>query len=315
MEQCTFKKEEFSIDVVLLLAWFELLILVPVGTTIFIIFDWFILAPTQKHVETQLNVKHTIARRLSIVGNGISSQVIKGMRRLSTVGNQLKKRLSVTVVPEIEMKKRVRSVKMTILVDDHHLETRRSAINLLPYIRNQRHQLQVMDHRDTDIDIAQLIYQQAVNSIKAYRFTLNDVDELDDFDRQWEKYFPRKDTNVSNTNRYDVFSKSFHTEIFSIHEHSSELYDNLKNLPPHVCGLEILKLFFIDLLGKDTEEAKIFESQFEDNLKAKRVVSIYLKAFMILLMIILNVYFVYISLLYCSDKSYEWQFNWYQKHY
>ena len=111
--------------------------------------------------------------------------------------------------------------------------------------------------------------------------------------------------------RYDAFSKPLYAEISKVQEKSSELYSSLKNTPSHICGVEILKLFFIDLLGRDSEEAKIFESTFESNLKAKPVVSIYLKVAMLLLMVGLNVYFVYMSLLYCSDKSHDWQFHWF----
>ena len=78
----------------------------------------------------------------------------------------------------------------------------------------------------------------------------------------------------------------------------------------HVCGVEILKTFFVDLLGRGTEEADIFLATFEDSLKAKKVVSIYTKVIMILLMIGLNIYFTYTSLLYCSDKSRQWQLHW-----
>jgi len=62
--------------------------------------------------------------------------------------------------------------------------------------------------------------------------------------------------------------------------------------------------------GRETEEAKIFESTFESNMEAKNVVSLYFKAVMILLIVGLNIYFVYISIMYCSDKSYGWQLNW-----
>jgi hypothetical protein len=78
----------------------------------------------------------------------------------------------------------------------------------------------------------------------------------------------------------------------------------------HVCGVELLKTFFVDLLGRGSEEADIFLATFEDSLKAKKVVSVYTKVIMILLMVALNIYFTYISLIYCSDKSYQWQLHW-----
>lgn len=75
--ECIFSEGDFSIYTIIFLAWFELLILAPLGSLVFFIFDEFILAPTPKSVENQLKVNHgvSLGRRLSQIGNGISSQV------------------------------------------------------------------------------------------------------------------------------------------------------------------------------------------------------------------------------------------------
>jgi hypothetical protein len=285
---------------VIFLAWFELLILAPLGSLIILIFDEFILAPTRKNVENQLKVSHSVSlgRRLSQVGSGISS----GIRRLSAVGNQLRRLSLVSKSPEEDFRKRAKTIRKTILVDDTLVETRRSAINLLPYNISQRHHHHTVEQEDAnDAGTAQALYQKAISAIKTYRSALSG-DNLIEFDRLWERYF-QDNGSSDDSDKYDSFSNALYLEVLTVQEQSTEIYTSLKSAPVHVCGVEILKTFFVDLLGRGTEEADIFLATFEDSLKAKKVVSIYTKVIMILLMVGLNIYFTYISLLYCSDKS------------
>ena len=107
-----------------------------------------------------------------------------------------------------------------------------------------------------------------------------------------------------------TFSPSIFEEILSVHKQANAIYTNIKDSPNHILGAEILKKFLIDLLGRDSDEAKIFETSIESNLKATQVVSIYLKVATIFLMVALNIYFVYMSVLLCSDKNFEWQITW-----
>ena len=113
------------------------------------------------------------------------------------------------------------------------------------YNYHQRHRQHIVEMDDAnDHDIAQALYQKATDSIKAYRRHLNG-DELIEFDRNWECYFPETDSG----DRYAKFSQSLYSKISRIQELGSEDYAYLKDIPPHVCGVEILKTFFVDLLG------------------------------------------------------------------
>jgi len=253
-EACTFSEEEFSIYTIIYLAWFELLILAPVGSLIMVIFYCFILAPTQSNVQNQFKVRHisAIGRRLSQVGSGISSQLSNGVRRLSVLGDQVTsgiRRLSTVVrASDAFVKKKAQSVRKTILLDDQLVEKRQSMVTVLVQNYHQRHRQHIVEMDGAnDHDIAQALYQKATDSIKAYRRTLND-DELIDFDRHWECYFPETDT-ISSGSRYDKFSQPLYSKICHTQELGSEDYSYLKDVPPHVCGVEILKAFFVDLLG------------------------------------------------------------------
>ena len=259
-DECLFNDSEFSMSVVLFLAWFELFIVAPLGSLIIVIFDMVILAPTQVVVQEQLKMNHTtsFARRMSTIGNGISNGISNGMRRLSTVGSQLR-RLSMSMqVADIDMKKRVQSVRKTILVNNDLVETRRNVVSLLSYTnhhRHRQHQVEVTDAND--IDIAQALYQKSVACIKEYRHQLNDIDR-GTFDQYWDQYFDdaesSKSDNIINTedeqlttsivndnttatSRYDKFSKSLYEEILLVQEKSSEIYTNIKNSPSHIIGI------------------------------------------------------------------------------
>jgi hypothetical protein len=265
-EVCRFSEEEFSIYTIIYLAWFELLILVPVGSIILVIFHFFILAPAQSNVQSQFKVRHisAIGRRLSSVGTGVSSQLSSGVRRLSVLGNQVTggiRRLSTVVrASEGVVKKKAQSVRKTILLDDKLVEKRRSMVTVLVHNYHQRHRQHIVEMDGAnDHDIAQALYQKATDSIKAYRRHLSD-DELVEFDKHWECYFPETDTSSSSSSsggggssssgsRYDKFSQSLYTKICHTQELGSEDYAYLKDIPPHVCGVEILKAFFVDLLG------------------------------------------------------------------
>jgi hypothetical protein len=251
-EACNFSDEQFSIYTIVFLAWFELLILAPLGSIILIIFNYFILAPTQSNVQSQFKVRHisAIGRRLS----GVSSHLSSGVRRLSVLGNQVTggiRRLSAVVrASEGVVKKKAQSVRKTILLDDKLVEKRHSMVTVLVHNYHQRHRQHIVEMDGAnDHDIAQALYQKATDSIKAYRRHLND-DELIEFDRHWECYFPETDSGSSGSgSRYDKFSQSLYTKICHTQELGSEDYAYLKDIPPHVCGVEILKAFFVDLLG------------------------------------------------------------------
>ena len=81
-------------------------------------------------------------------------------------------------------------------------------------------------------------------------------------------------------------------------------------MPASVLGVQLMKLFLCDLLGRDTVEAKIFQQAVEKELPTTRVVSIWTKILAIAVMVGLNFYFVFAAILYGKDKSYTWQGIW-----
>lgn len=81
-------------------------------------------------------------------------------------------------------------------------------------------------------------------------------------------------------------------------------------MAPNVAGVQCMKLFLSDLLGRDTTDAKIFNQAVEKELRTTEVVSIYIKILAVLVVIGLNTYFVFGAIMYGRDKSYKWQTIW-----
>ena len=74
----------------------------------------------------------------------------------------------------------------------------------------------------------------------------------------------------------------------------------------------LMQLFLVDLLGRNTIEAKIFSRGIDKEMKKVMVLPISLKVLAGVLMILLNFYFVYGSILYARGKSTDWQGKWLQ---
>ena len=72
-------------------------------------------------------------------------------------------------------------------------------------------------------------------------------------------------------------------------------------------GLEILHLFIIDLLGRQTPAARIFETKSEEDFKHARVVTRREKYLAVAVLLALNGFFVYFSILTGFRKGVGWQ--------
>jgi hypothetical protein len=72
-------------------------------------------------------------------------------------------------------------------------------------------------------------------------------------------------------------------------------------------GLEVMHLFIIDLLGKNTPAAKIFDTLTCEEFQHSRVVTKTAKRMAWCAVIVLNVYFVYFSVLRGMTRSVSWQ--------
>ena len=74
-------------------------------------------------------------------------------------------------------------------------------------------------------------------------------------------------------------------------------------------GVKILQLFVLDLIGRSSRRAKIFELQ-STAFKKKTVVTVGVKCVAISLLVLLNIYFIFSCMLYGRDKGTTWQQGW-----
>ena len=81
-------------------------------------------------------------------------------------------------------------------------------------------------------------------------------------------------------------------EIYSTINDAGLVHKRLKYATDEHIGLEILHLFIKDILGKDTPAAKIFSSKTDEDFNHTLVVTASLKAFLVLVIILVDMFFV-----------------------
>ena len=90
-------------------------------------------------------------------------------------------------------------------------------------------------------------------------------------------------------------------------DESARRVAKLHLLPEENVGIEILTLFILDLLGRDTPAARIFLRKVDEDFKSTRVVTNGYKGLMLVAVILINVFFVYYCMLYGFVKGVAWQ--------
>jgi len=91
----------------------------------------------------------------------------------------------------------------------------------------------------------------------------------------------------------------------------STLCWNLEEMSSNEAGIELLKLFLLDLLGRTTPQAKILENKLNGSvISDKRLVSWGLKCVTMTMLVLFNLFCLYICLLYGLDKGQAWQRSW-----
>jgi len=333
LSPCSFKTPSFDVMAVVLLAWLQLITTVPIKTLINFLFERIIYAATKTTIEEQIK-SHQISfrRRVEEQVKRRMSQVASGARRMSNALNTVNVSDAINEVKRLSM-----AVKTTITVHSDFVKMRRSFVDTI----HQQHRNTVRNDKKSNdlvivlgssaIDDADEICDNFTKSFTEYRDSLSQVERMK-FDRYWSYLINFNDStitaggassSISNSlvrvkpeeisevrNRHLIRFNMIFSEISAVLEQSKKALNKLDNSPPHVAGAEIMKIFLIDLLGRDTNAAIIFERTIEKDLRTVAVVSKYLKVLVIVLMVLLNFYFVYGSILYGRNKDSRWQYKW-----
>mmetsp|Transcript_29297 Transcript_29297/g.49447 ORF Transcript_29297/g.49447 Transcript_29297/m.49447 type:complete len:2221 (+) Transcript_29297:134-6796(+) len=96
-------------------------------------------------------------------------------------------------------------------------------------------------------------------------------------------------------------------ELELVQSESHTKHEKLRLASDHQVGLEILHLFVLDLLGRDTPIAKIFLAKSEEDFRHEMVVTPQVKIAAWAVVVMLNFFFIFFSLLRAIERGTEWQ--------
>eukprot|EP01038_Epipyxis_sp_PR26KG_P009221 gene9221-12434_t len=128
--------------------------------------------------------------------------------------------------------------------------------------------------------------------------------ERDDFDIQWgvdpTGEFARSDFSLYNilwrSGRLSAMDR-IKNEMRTVRNKASKCASKLRLATDSHIGLELLHLFIIDLLGRETPAARIFETKAEEDFKYVTVVRESSKRIAMLFLVIINLFFVFYAVL------------------
>jgi hypothetical protein len=111
----------------------------------------------------------------------------------------------------------------------------------------------------------------------------------------------------TSKNLHLCVSELLKKEIDSVQLDSQEHVKHMSGLGEDQAGIEILHLFIQDLLGRDTAAAKIFRAKTNEDYAEMPFVSHRTKVLLCVILIVINAFFVYFSILRGYQKGMVWQ--------
>ena len=124
--------------------------------------------------------------------------------------------------------------------------------------------------------------------------------EVEGYDNEWgldpTGEFVRRDGGLLCFNGESNAEKNIRSELAYVDEESKKKIEKLSLADDDHTGLEILHLFVLDLLGRETNAARIFKSKTAEDFKHKHVVTRKAKALAWFGLFVVNLFFVYYSM-------------------
>jgi hypothetical protein len=93
-------------------------------------------------------------------------------------------------------------------------------------------------------------------------------------------------------------------------DEAKRLASILPNYSVHHAGLEVLHLFMVDLLGRRTPAARIYQEKFGEEFEHSKVVVLLQKYAAVIALVTLNMFFGYYIMLKALQKGYAWQIRY-----
>lgn len=108
--------------------------------------------------------------------------------------------------------------------------------------------------------------------------------------------------------QHDVFM-AVADELKAVDNEAESWIEELMDKPSSVVGVQILQLFVLDLMGRSSDKAKVFRNQLA-SFEHRLVVSWGVKCLALSVLILMNMFFIFVCMLYGNDKGVEWQMGW-----
>jgi hypothetical protein len=148
-----------------------------------------------------------------------------------------------------------------------------------------------------------------MHDLRLTRKQLHRAADLQAFDEAWGIQ------SVSNDGELITLCPAAKEAIQREHVHAQSVgvvaLASMKKLPRSMSGAELMKLFFMDMMGNSTIQARILKATVSEGvLTKKRVVTWGMKCSVIAGLVIVNLFFVYSCLLYAADRDLGWQYAW-----
>jgi hypothetical protein len=175
-----------------------------------------------------------------------------------------------------------------------------------------QHDIQDVDDDDLKIDPADT-FGRLTDDINCQRRVMK-FSQLDDFDDEWgldpTGCFTRK-TDFQFTKcatRTIDTEEILRNELKFVEEETKIKTEKLKYANEKHIGLEMLHIFVLDLLGHNSVAAKIFITKSEEDYRFTQAVSARSKGLAWLSVIIINLFFVYYSMMRGMIRGKSWQY-------
>lgn len=305
---CQFTEATFSYTTVMILAVLQLLIGAPLKTVINGVFDHLISAATPKYVDKQI-------RGSQIDSNNAANGVSQRRFSLSLGAAQVGKSLAAINLAGMlkDSKRAAKSLRSTIMIQQDFNDKRKDALESLLSSRNKKsnnYESNIAEpSASDDFHIISASYTQFIAAFTKHRDSL-DVTQRIQFDRKWSFLYASKVSVDTDSRSIQYAENIIMNELIAVQHNGERLFKHTKNSPLSVAGAEIIMHFLLDMLGRDTIEAKIFKRTVQKDLRPVLVMPRFLKFFVIFLTVLINVYFVFGSILYGQNKPSGWQVNW-----
>lgn len=173
-----------------------------------------------------------------------------------------------------------------------------------------RRRTSTMTAEDNADEEARKLFKELSDDIDLQRRHLP-MDEVEEFDGAWGidptgEFLKRDQLSLCGYHRIDSAAQ-IRNEIKEVIKTSRGIADKLEVATDQHTGLEILHLFILDVLGRDTAAARIFESKAGEDFVTVRVVSRTTKMLAWCSVIFFNLFFVYFTIIKSYQKGVGWQ--------